>query len=78
MWDPIEGRIDFAFFTFAFVLFLWVAIDPRRALQVVLLRPKPLTLGESYLVRILLNSVGLALVLMWHIWHLVRTHLGPE
>jgi hypothetical protein len=78
MWDPIEGRADFVFFTLGLALFLWIAIDPRRALQILLLRPKPPTVGESYLARMIsiFNSIGLALVLMWHMWRLIRVHLG--
>ncbi len=81
MADLIEGRTDFAFFTFAFALFLWIAISPRRALQVLLWRPKLPTIGAVHIVRLLaiLGSPVLAAVLIWHVWRLIRAHLGlPE
>jgi hypothetical protein len=78
MWDPIEGQADFVFFTLAFAVFLWIAISPRRALKILLLRPKLPTVGEAYLARFIaiLNSPILAVVLIWHVWRLLRVHLG--
>lgn len=81
MGDLIQTRVDFAFFTCAFALFLWIAIDPRRALRVVSLGLKTPTIGETVIVRAIaiLNSPILAFVLMWHVWRLIRAHLGlPE
>ncbi len=70
MRDPISGPIDFAFFVFSFVVFLWIAIDSRRVLEFLFASAKPLSQTVVGSLRILAGvcAAGLAVVLVRHVF----------
>jgi ABC-type sulfate transport system permease component len=74
--DPIEGRIDFAFFTLAFVVSLWLAIDPRTFVHALSMRRKPPTIRETLFVRLIaiLMCPVLGYYLIWHVWRVLRAY----
>ncbi len=73
MGDPVSGPEVFAFFVFALIVMLWIAVDPRRVLEFLFSSAKPLGNGVVVSLRILaaLCCCGLSVVL---IIHLVRSH----
>lgn len=69
MRDPISGSIDFVFFTLAFIVILWIAIDSKRVLEFLFSSAKPLSQPVVTSLRVLAAfcAVGLAIVLIRHV-----------
>ncbi len=69
MRDPITGPLEFGFFALALVLVLWIALDTRGSLSLLLFHSHPAPDRTIRFLRVLsgLCASGLAILLVSHL-----------